>query len=71
MGAALLDALWVTVIWNLLKAYEVMDESPHVSRINIEIALDAPLDDMDQALEMENQAVRRSIDYCRKQLNIG
>ena len=56
---------------DLQSAYEVLHKSPHVSRINIEIALDAPLDDMEQALDMENQAVQRSIDYCRQQLNIG
>ena len=55
---------------DLISVYELIKKAPNVNRINIEIALDAPLSSMDRALEMENQAIEQSIDYCRNQLKI-
>ena len=55
---------------DLTSAYEFMENAPGINRINIEIALDAPTDYMDKALDQENQAIRKSIDYCRNQLKI-
>ncbi len=55
---------------DLVKAYELITNSPGMNRINIEIAEDAPIDDKEKALEQEEQAIIRSIDFCRKHLKI-
>ena len=56
---------------DLISAYELIEEAPGVNRINIEIALNAPVGSKDIALEMENQAIEQSIKYCRNQLKIN
>jgi hypothetical protein len=39
-------------------------------RINIETEMEIPLDNMEQALRMEKDTIRRSIRYCREVLGI-
>ena len=55
---------------DLVGAYELLKAAPYTNRINIEIALDVPIESMDKALDMENQAIEKSIQYCRHQLKI-
>lgn len=56
---------------DLKRAYELLKTAPHLDRLNIEIALDAPADQMKTALDMENKAVEKSIDFCRNHLGIS
>ena len=39
-------------------------------RINIETEMEIPLDDMQTALQTELDTVKRSIRYCREELDI-
>ena len=55
---------------DLKQAYDLLKNAPNLDRLNIEIALDAPADRMQQALDMENRAIEKSIDFCRNQLGI-
>lgn len=41
-----------------------------MNRINIETEMEFPLDDMENALKTEKEAVERSIRYCREVLGI-
>lgn len=52
-------------------AYELISANPAVQRINIELDLDCPRDDMQAALAMEQAALERSVAYCRNVLGIG
>ena len=51
-------------------AYELFREQSSMARINIETEMDIPLDDMEKALALEVDAVRRSVTYCREVLGI-
>jgi 3-oxoisoapionate decarboxylase len=52
-------------------AYELINQNPDVNRINIELDLQCPLDNMQEALRIEREALQRSIRYCREILGIG
>jgi len=52
-------------------AYDLISANPAMQRINIELDLDCPRDDMQKALEMERAALKRSVAYCRNVLGIG
>ena len=56
---------------DMKKSYELISQNPNVQRINIELDLECPLDDMQTAMETERAALIRSIDYCRKVLGIN
>jgi sugar phosphate isomerase/epimerase len=51
-------------------AYELFRDQSSMERINIETEMETPLDDMEKALAMEVDAVRRSVTYCREVLGI-
>lgn len=51
-------------------SYELIRQNPDVQRINIELDLECPIDNMEQTLEMERSALIRSIAYCRDVLGI-
>jgi sugar phosphate isomerase/epimerase len=51
-------------------AYEIIKTKSRMRRINIETEMDIPLDDMQQALRMEKETIKRSIRYCRDVLGI-
>ena len=51
-------------------AYALFRDHSDMERINIETELPAPLDDMEKALDMEVEAIRRSVNYCRTVLGI-
>jgi len=52
-------------------AYGLISANPAMQRINIELDLDCPRDDMQKALDMERAALERSIAFCRNVLGIG
>lgn len=55
---------------DMKRSYDLIRQNPNVRRINIELDLDCPRDNMEKALEMERGALIRSIDYCRNVLGI-
>jgi hypothetical protein len=55
----------------MMRALQLFREKSSMRRINIETEMDIPLDDREQALAMEIDAVKRSIRYCREVLGIG
>ncbi len=52
------------------RSYELIQQNPDVQRINIELDLDCPVDNMEEALEIVRSALIRSIAYCREILGI-
>ena len=56
---------------DMRRAYELIRQNPDVDRINIELDLQCPLDNMREALRFECEALKRSIRYCREVLRIG
>jgi sugar phosphate isomerase/epimerase len=56
---------------DMQRAYEIIKNESSMRRINIETEMEIPLDDMDQALRMEKDTIRRSIRYCREVLGIA
>ncbi len=55
---------------DMRRTYKIFRERSNMDRINIETELDTPLDDMQKALSMEIDAIRRSVRYCREELGI-
>ena len=55
---------------DMRRAYELFRDHSSMDRINIETELETPLDDMQTALDMEIDAIRRSVCYCREELGI-
>jgi sugar phosphate isomerase/epimerase len=55
---------------DMRRAYELFRDRSRMNRINIETELETPLDDMQTALDMEIDAIRRSVRYCREVLGI-
>jgi len=55
---------------DMVGAYEIIKNKSSMNRINIETDLDTPLDDMETALNMEVEAIRRSAKFCREVLGI-
>lgn len=55
---------------DMRRAYEIFRDHSCMQRINIETELETPLDDMQAALDMEIDAIRRSVHYCREELGI-
>lgn len=55
---------------DMKRAYEIFKNESSMRRINIETEMEIPLDNMDQALRIEKDTIRRSIRYCREVLGI-
>ncbi len=55
---------------DMQRAYALIKENSNVERINIELDLQCPLDNMAAALQFEREALQRSIRYCRDVLGI-
>ena len=55
---------------DMRRAYEIFRDHSCMQRVNIETELETPLDDMQAALDMEIDAIRRSVRYCREELGI-
>lgn len=45
--------------------YELYRDQSSMEQINIETEMEPPLDDVEKALAMEVDAVRRSVTFCR------
>lgn len=56
---------------DMRRAYELFRDRSSMDRINIETELETPLDDMQRAMGMEIDAIRRSVRYCREVLGIS
>lgn len=52
-------------------AYELIRKSPHMDRLNIELDMEGDLENMERSLVIEEDALRRSVDYCRNVLKVG
>jgi hypothetical protein len=52
------------------RAYELIKKNPNVNRINIELDLQCPLENMEETLRFEREALLRSIIFCREELGI-
>ena len=55
---------------DMKRSYELIKENPAVNRLNVELDLKCPLDDVEEALRIEREALQRSIRYCREELGI-
>lgn len=51
--------------------FEQIKQYASSKNLYIELDLECPVDNMEQALEMERSALKRSIRYCRNELKIG
>ena len=56
---------------DMRRAYKLFRDRSCMDRINIETELETPLDDMQGAMDMEIDAIRRSVRYCREVLDIS
>jgi sugar phosphate isomerase/epimerase len=55
---------------DMKRAYDIIKNRSGMRRINIETEMEIPLDNMQKALQMEKDAIERSIRYCREVLGI-
>ncbi len=55
---------------DMKRSFELIQKNPDIQRINIELDLDCPVDNMEETLEIERNALKRSIAYCRDVLGI-
>ena len=53
------------------RAYELIRDTSQCTRVNIETDLDIPMDDAAEAMRLEEDALVRSIRYCRDVLGVG
>ena len=56
---------------DMRRAYELFRDRSSMDRINIETELETPLEDMQRDMDMEIDAIRRSVRYCREVLGIS
>ena len=55
---------------DMQRAYDIIKNRSTMRRINIETEMEIPLSNMEQALQMEKDTVKRSVRYCREVLGI-
>jgi len=55
---------------DMRRAYELIQQNPKVNRINIELDLQCPLDNMQETLRIEREALQKSVRYCRELLGV-
>lgn len=55
---------------DMIGAYEIIKTKSSMKRINIETDINIPLDDMEIAMAMEIDAIKRSAKFCRDVLGI-
>ena len=56
---------------DMQRAYELIKKNSDAQRINIELDLHCPVDNMAEALRIEREALQRSVRYCREELRIA
>lgn len=57
--------------FDMVGAYELIKECPHMDRINIELDMVGDMESMERSLEIEKTALARSVDFCRNVLKVG
>ena len=55
---------------DMKRAYDIIKNRSAMRRINIETEMEIPLDNMQKALQMEIDTIKRSIRYCRDKLGV-
>jgi hypothetical protein len=55
---------------DMKRAYELIRENTAVNRLNVELDLKCPLDNMAEALRIEREALQKSILFCREVLGV-
>ncbi|MCP4424669.1 MAG: sugar phosphate isomerase/epimerase [Chloroflexi bacterium] len=55
---------------DMKRAYELIKQNPNVNRLNVELDLKCPLDDMRETLQIEREALEKSVAFCREELGI-
>ncbi|CAB1064635.1 hypothetical protein D1BOALGB6SA_9431 [Olavius sp. associated proteobacterium Delta 1] len=55
---------------DMRQAYVLIQKNPAVNRINIELDLQCPLDNMQETLRIEREALQKSVRYCKEVLEI-
>jgi sugar phosphate isomerase/epimerase len=55
---------------DMKRAYDIIKNHSTMRRINIETEMEIPLDNMQEALQMEMDTIQRSIRYCREVLGV-
>ena len=55
---------------DMRRAYELIHQNPDINRINIELDLQCPLDNMQEALRIEREALQKSVQFCRKIMSL-
>lgn len=56
---------------DMKRAYALISKNPNVNRINIELDMEGDLSSMERSLDIEREALKRSVRYCREVLGIG
>lgn len=55
---------------DMKRSYEIIKQNPAVHRLNVELDLKCPLDDMHETLRIERESLERSILFCREELGL-
>jgi sugar phosphate isomerase/epimerase len=55
---------------DMKRAYELIKENTAVNRLNVELDLKCPLDNMEEALRIEREALQKSVSFCREVLGV-
>jgi sugar phosphate isomerase/epimerase len=55
---------------DMKQAYELIKQNTAVNRLNVELDLKIPLDNMEEALRIEREALQKSISFCREVLGV-
>lgn len=55
---------------DMKRAYELIKQNPAVNRLNIELDLLCPLNDVHETMRIEREALERSLLFCREELGI-
>jgi sugar phosphate isomerase/epimerase len=55
---------------DMKRAYELIKGNTAVNRLNVELDLKCPLDNMEEALRIEREALQKSISFCREVLGV-
>ncbi|SDP45160.1 sugar phosphate isomerase/epimerase family protein [Desulforhopalus singaporensis] len=57
--------------FDMVGAYELIKTCPHMDRINIELDMEGDLGSMERSLNIEKEALQRSVDFCRNVLKVA
>lgn len=57
--------------FDMVGAYELIKECPHMDRLNIELDMAGDLQNMERSLRLEKDALEKSVSFCRNVLKVG